>query len=100
VRRFDEEWKAANIKILCNCCCGVPCLPAWLAVPDCLVKFNAVRQDEHGDHWVRNTSQFGGPYKPSYDLVTVYNADGSKGAFYDDLVSTTSKAPARMLISR
>ena len=100
--RFSEDFKHADIAIMSNCCCLLPCVPSWCAVPGACAAFEMTQVEEpgrslDGTHWSRNSSTCGGPFKKSYDLVEVFSADGQPGRFHADFAAY---APQLMLISR
>ena len=92
---FDESYSRADIKILVNCCPCIPCVPAWCQLPDSLVKFEMVQEVTDGrmdgSHWIRNSSQCGGPMKKTYDLKEVFLPDGSPGRFHHSFVENAPK---------
>ncbi|EOD24641.1 hypothetical protein EMIHUDRAFT_435421 [Emiliania huxleyi CCMP1516] len=102
---FSEDYRRAEILIeanLCCCCCLPipPCLPAWFVLPGSCVRFEAIQADEgsnDGTDWVRQSSICGGDFSYTYNLVEVYQEDGSPGRFHADLATY---APASMMISR
>ena len=97
--RFDEGFRRADIDIRSNCCCCVPCVPAWCAVPRWLAHFEMVQADasQTGTEWSRNSSSCGKPMKKTYDLVEVAKADQSPGVHHADF---EAYAPKAMLLSR
>ena len=49
---FSEDWRQADIKIKCNCCCCLPpccCIPPWFQAPDWCAKFDMVQADASTD---------------------------------------------------
>lgn len=96
---FSEDWRRADIRILLNCCCCVPCGKAWCRLPDWLVRFDMVQADgvADGSHWHRNSSSCGGPMKRTYELKAIFREDGTPARFHDIFVE---RAPRTYLMAR
>lgn len=100
---FSEDYRYADIDVQGNpcvlcCCCPIltlPCCPAWFTFPRALCRggFNmrAAEGVTDGTHWER----YNGKTK-AYDLVTVYNTDGTKGPHFDRLAAV---APQQVMVT-
>lgn len=99
---FSEDWQKADIDIMGNLCCVACCLPpcanAWFSIPKSYCAFEMYQAEDsvNGSHWIRNTSNKGGPMKFDYNLQAVYGPDGETTDFTKNL----GKAPETMLLSR
>jgi len=99
VFNFAEDWRSTIIDIKVNCCCCIPCIPAWFSIPKSIATFEA-RQHEsskNGEWWIRSSAKMGGPMEKVYDLVSVYGIDGKPGRFHKDLEDYT---PKKVMITR
>lgn len=90
---FSEDFMDMDIDLLGNgtCLCCLPCVPAWLAVPRSIMHFTARQSpgSKDGTSWDRYSSAFGSTPVFSYTLLEAWQADGSKGKYYDKMLATT-----------
>jgi len=98
--QFSEDLRKADIKIRGNmgvvcCCIPICCCPFMphCTIPDCCC-VNTMEQAEDttdGTHWIRYRGVCCQTPKPYYDLLTVFNADGTDGPYVDKLTLRTPK---------
>eukprot|EP00039_Didymoeca_costata_P013686 m.212075 g.212075 ORF g.212075 m.212075 type:complete len:228 (+) comp15847_c0_seq1:3120-3803(+) len=87
---FDEELKHGLIVPQINCCCCLPCFPAWCPVPTCCLKFTMTEMEDSTDglKWHRNSYICGSESKGGYyTLVKILDKDSNKTEFYDQMVT-------------
>jgi len=99
---FSEDWQYADIKIKGNplfvCCLCCTCIPAWLAIPDCITK-QTMRQSqdsENGSAWDRFDSRCSAEPRFYYKLIEVIDFKGDAGPFHKEL---DLSAPKQQMIT-
>lgn len=92
--KFSEDYQKLDIDVKVNCCCCVPCIPAWCSLPAFPFGKHAAYQVEgtDGKNWVRTKNG-----KKYYDLIVVTDSDGVQNEKYGDIMQA---CPSSMLVSR
>lgn len=93
--KFSEDNRRLDIDVKVNCCCCLPCVPAWCNLPAaCFGEHGAYQVDgsTDGSRWVRSKNG-----KKYYDLIVVTGSDGTPN---ENFAEHFAYPPDTMLLSR